>query len=295
MATITMPVNNIKINLPESVVIKYLTLFNPSNLFGLIDSFQNIANFVRDNLSAFVDAYRNHPDFLDEIIWFNFDNTYDRFINVLRMHHFITTTEMDYFINQNYIHLPEQLFTIPRSPKLVYKVKFFTYLLSKSLGFRMCFRMIMTWLTDFDIDVETDDPIFDPDEMQNYLNILIKLLERYPDFCKFENNSDENMFFIFNILYYFEEVEKADSFDWTYNDIDEMISHGATQHYAFKHLLQAKVKRQQFMFYLDLGFSSKNASYLVDNPPTHEQIEQFNSLKNEIKPDVLFDIVYNKS
>ncbi len=299
MSNFTITVKNINIHIPHSIIIQLLSCFNPSNLFFLIDNYPHIAYLVRNNLRSFVDAYRNHRDFLDEIIWFtsntsNTSNTFDSFIDVLRMHHYITITDMEYFNDQIALHIPDQKLTIPKSPILLYKFKLFTYLLSKKIGFRMCFRLIRVFLTDFDIDVEADFTVFEPEEMQNYLNILIKLLELYPDFCQFENDSDDNIYFIYDVVYHFEDIPTED-FDLSYNTIDNMISHGAHSHEAFKYILKSEETRQLFITYLDMGFSSKNASYLVDNPPTQNQIEQFRTLNYEIQADLLFDIIYKNN
>ena len=52
----------------NNIVTELLIGLNPSNMFHLIDNHVRIENLVRNNLEIFINAYRNHPDILDNMI-----------------------------------------------------------------------------------------------------------------------------------------------------------------------------------------------------------------------------------
>ncbi len=267
----------------DNIVTGLLIGLNPSNMFHLIDNHTRIENLVRNNLEIFVNAYRNHPDILDDMIWNNFDGTYEEFYRVLQMHNCIFTTDDDYFYNQFIHNVHEHSFHIPTEPALAYKFKLVILLLAKRVGFHICFILLIAYPLDY-TDFRLQNDPFD---------ILLILFKRYPNFCKFERNSKEadNIFLIHDVIMHFEDMETQD-FDYSYDIIDNMISNGAHPNEAFKYLLESDINRRQFIFYLNLGFSSKNASHLVTNPPTESQMEQYNNLKNNMEADALFNLLY---
>ncbi len=272
------------INGLDIVVIRLLTSITPIELLIMIENDPITANLVRKNLESFINAYRNHQDFLDKLIWFNFNNTYEGFLNILRIHEFISAND-EYFIEliarHSYYIIP-RLLVIPAN---LYKFKLFTILLSRRLNYRLTLYLVNNYIWDRE----------EENDAGGHLEMLLELFVRYPNVFQFENTSDDdyNIGLLYDVLDYFVEARSTNSLFLAYDVIDNMISRGALTNDAFKYLLEPIDTRLRYIYYLDFGFSSKNASYLVENPPLQSQINDFTLMRNVMPPDTIFDIIFN--
>jgi hypothetical protein len=274
------------INGLEEVLIRILTTLSPGELLIMIENDPITANLVRRNLDTVVSFYRCHPDFLDKLIWFNFNNTYEGFMGILRMHEFISGND-EYFIEliaRHAQHIIPRLIVIPAN---LYKFKLFAMLLSRRLNYSLTFYLVNNYIWDRE----------EENDAEGHLEMLLELFVRYPNVFQFESTSDDNdnIGLLYDVLDYFVEARSTNSLFLAYDVIDNMIARGARTNDAFKYLLEPEDTRQRYIYYLDFGFSSQNASYLVENPPQQHQIEVFSLMRLRMAPDKIFDIMFNRN
>jgi hypothetical protein len=284
------------INLPNEIILNILTKLTPNTLMNIINTHDHFKELVRCNIILFIKTFRNNNE-INNILWDNFDNTFDSFIKILKMHSFAYSNTNAFFLYYlNKINsTSDKNFELPQDENVLYKYKLYFLLLNKIIGIPICVYILDMYINNNTIQFLEDDIEFDNNLK---LNMFYKLMMKYPQFGEYikNNNSAIDIMYLDTVIEHFLVCEEDGELEERFDFVDNLILHGIRPSEAFEFLFEELDTEQMFMN-INNGISSQFSYKLISNNiiPTASQIEQYNLYKSFTDEQFAYDIIFGSS